>query len=97
MLLTFSWLSIGMPCMYMIDQSVKVERVESLPGDVSDFFSSIVEEKGEAAISKLSEFFPGIDYPGFGLPVMGALSHVNPSGLYQAFHPELLVPPPNFS
>lgn len=93
MLLLLLWLTVSTPFVYEEQQQVSVAQGMA-DDDDSNPLSGTNEEKVESGVNTLSEFLHEQHHclPDFTLFIAAYKCH--PDELYCAFHPELLVPPP---
>ncbi len=94
MLCLLLWLTVSTPFVYAAQQDVAV--AQGIPGaDDDNPLSGTNEEKAETGSNTLSEYLHELLHyqPRF---VLRTLSYkCLPDDLYLAFHPELVVPPPD--
>lgn len=97
MLLALLWLTVSTPFVFKAQQKgIAVEKgIQGKTSDAQDPFSGTTEEKTESGLSALSEYLHDIAYPEQHFKVLVKYEKCHSSGLYLAYHPDLLCPPPD--
>lgn len=91
MILALLWLTVSTPFVYA-DQLAQTEQ--GAANDDSNPFSNTTEEKNESSVNTLSEYLHDHHIADDSIKVLTKFYKCHPSDLYFAFHPELIVPPP---
>jgi hypothetical protein len=95
MLCLLSWLTICMPFVYEAQQDVAMAQGIAGPDDDGNPLSGANEEKAEAGSNTLSEYLHELPHYQPHVILLTRSYKCSPDDLYQAFHPELVVPPPD--
>jgi hypothetical protein len=97
MLFALLWLTVSTPFVYKAQQqAISAQKsVDGKAGQAQDPFSGTTEEKTESGFSTLSEYLHDIAQPEQRMEVLVKYEKCHSSGLYLAYHPDLLCPPPN--
>ena len=98
MLLALAWLTVCLPYVNEDQQQLKnlVTYIgDEAPGtDGSNLLANTNEEKTESGTSLLSEYLHDPYQAEHNFITLTSYYKCHPSGLYHAYHPELLIPPP---
>jgi hypothetical protein len=98
LLLLMAWLTACLPYVNESRQTlmnkVQASGDEGPGADSDNPLSDTNEEKSESGTSLLSEFLSNVDFPEQGFTAIACLYKCHPSGLYTAYHPERIIPPP---
>lgn len=98
MLLLLVWLTVCLPYVADSRQHVKIQMQmtgEETPNtDNSNPLGNSTEEKSETDVSLLSEYLHHLFQMDHALTAIASTYKLHPSDLYLAFHPELIIPPP---
>lgn len=98
MLLMLAWLTVCLP--YVPENSenfknqIQLTSEEAPDSNNNNPLSNTNEEKTENGMSLLSEYLPHSVLLEHGFTVIVCLYKCHPSGLYTAYHPERIIPPP---
>ena len=98
MLLMLVWLTVCLP--YVNDSrnnnktQIQLSGADAPDGEDSNPLSNTNEEKSEGGVSVLSEYLHQPFHLDYTLSAIINRYKVHPSKLYLAYHPELLIPPP---
>lgn len=98
MLLMLAWLTVCLPCVAQSDQSSKTAiqiTDHEIPGsEEGNPLTNTNEERSESGVSLLSEYLhhPFQLEPAFKYTAASYKAHA--AGLYHAYHPKLIIPPP---
>jgi hypothetical protein len=98
MLLMLTWLTVCLPFVNESRKSVKIQvqltNEEAPEAEDSNPLSNTNEEKSEGGASVLSEYLHHLFQMEHTSTAITSLYKIHPSELYLAFHPELIIPPP---
>lgn len=97
MVLALLWLTVSTPFVYAAQQdAIALKKSSTEQSDsTQNPLSSTTEEKTEIGFSSLSEYLHDIMQPEQHMEVMVKYEKCHSSGLYHAYHPDLLCPPPD--
>lgn len=98
MLATLAWLTVSLPYVNKAQQEYKQlckQAGESKADDNSNPLSNTAEEKNESGGSLLSEYLHEAPVMERHFITLSTSYARYPSALYLAYHPELLLPPPD--
>lgn len=96
MLLALAWLTVSLPYVNAAQQHQHVLCTgNDASTDDSSPFSTTTEEKNESGTSLLSEYLHEIPVMERNFITLTAFFKCHPSDLYIAYHPELVLPPPD--
>ncbi len=90
MIVALLWLTVSTPFVYA-DQLAQTEQGQS---NDNNPFSNTTEERNESSVNTLSEYLHEHSVADDNIRVITSFYKCHPSDLYFAFHPELIVPPP---
>lgn len=98
MMLALAWLTVCLP--YVNEQQRAAKTViEKTADDAADDsgnpLTNTNEEKNESGVSLLSEYLHEQHEMAHNFITLSTFYKCHPSDLYLAYHPELLIPPPN--
>ena len=98
MLLALAWLTICLPYVnenrLAVKSQIQLTSEECPENENSNPLSNTNEEKSEGGVSLLSEYLHNpfhMEHSFFGI---ASLYKCHPSDLYLAYHPDLIIPPP---
>jgi hypothetical protein len=98
MLTMLTWLTV---CLPFVNQSQKVSKAQTEQTDGSETesdgtnpLSNTNEEKSESGTSLLAEYLHEVSQLEHNFITLTTFYKCHPSDLYIAFHPELVIPPP---
>ena len=98
MLAMLTWLTV---CLPFVNQSQKVSKAQTEQTDGSETesdgtnpLSNTNEEKSESGTSLLAEYLHEVSQLEHNFITLTTFYKCHPSDLYIAFHPELVIPPP---
>lgn len=98
MLAMLTWLTV---CLPFVNQSQKASKVQTEQTDGSETesdgtnpLSNTNEEKSESGTSMLAEYLHEVSQLEHNFITLTTFYKCHPSALYIAFHPELVIPPP---
>lgn len=97
MLMLLTWLTV---CLPFVNQSQKAEKAKTeqsnkeSKSDNSNPLGNTNEEKSESGISLPSEYLHEVPQLGHHFITLTTCFKGHPSDIYMAFHPELVIPPP---
>jgi hypothetical protein len=98
MLLMLAWLTVCLPFVAESNESIRAQielTGEEAPDlDNNNPLSSTNEEKSENGTSLLSEYLPHTAMQEHRFTAVVCFYKCHPSGLYVAYHPERIIPPP---
>lgn len=98
MVLLLVWLTVCLPHVAESRQHVGMQMQmtseETPDADNSNPLSNSTEEKSETGVSLLSEYLHHLFQMDHALTAIASMYKVHTSDLYLAFHPELIIPPP---
>ncbi len=95
MLCLLLWLTVSTPFVYEAQQDVAVAQGIAGPDDDDSPLSGTNEEKVETGSNTLSEYLHELPHYQPRFILLTRSYKCSPDDLYQAFHPELVVPPPD--
>lgn len=95
MLMTLAWLTVCLPYVNESQQVTK-QQVEKKTGtaDNSNPLTNTNEERSESGASLLSEYLHEMPVLEHNFITLTSFYKCHPSDLYLAYHPELIIPPP---
>lgn len=96
MILTLLWLTVSTPFVYA-GSSIKKEAPSKSGDKTQDDnnpFSGTTEEKSENGVNTISEYLHEQELHEQGFTLITSFYKCPPAGLYFAYHPELISPPP---
>lgn len=94
------WLTVSIPFVYSFQQEVKKEAAKQIipseerTDDNSNPLSNTNEEKTEGGVNTLSEYLHELHLLEHHFITIVSFYKLHPSDLYLAYHPELVIPPP---
>lgn len=98
MLAMLTWLTV---CLPFVNQSQKAGKAQTEQTDGSEAesdgtnpLSNTNEEKSESGTSLLAEYLHEVSHLEHNFITLTTFYKCHPSALYIAFHPELVIPPP---
>lgn len=97
MLAMLTWLTV---CLPIVNQSQKVAKVQTeqtdndADNDSGNPLTNTNEEKSESGTSLLSEYLHEVPQHERHFITLTTYYKCHPSSIYTAFHPELVIPPP---
>lgn len=98
MLLMLAWLTVCLPYVAESNQNsihqTQVTSEEIPDADDSNPLTNTNEEKSESGVSLLSEFLHHLFQLEHSFKDRTAAYKIHSADLYHAFHPELIIPPP---
>ena len=98
MLLLLSWLTVCLPFVNENQQAARntLEQAtgETPVADSNNLFAGTNEEKSESGLSLLSEYLSAPYYPEPAIVSHASYRKRCSSTLYLAYHPDLIIPPP---
>ena len=96
-MLALAWLTVCLPYVTQSQQeaSVQIENsTEDGAEDCGNPLSNTNEEKTESGTSLLSEYLQEMQVMEHSFVTLSTFYKCHPSDLYHAFHPDLIIPPP---
>ena len=99
MLVALAWLTVCLP--YVNESQQRMEnRIAAAGGEAPDTdntnpLTNTNEERAESGASLLSEYLHDSSQVEHNFIALSSSYKCHPSDLYHAYHPELLIPPPN--
>jgi len=100
MMVALLWLTVSIPFVYSFQQEVKKEAAKQISSseenteDSSNPLSNTNEEKTENGVNTLSEYLHELHLIEHHFTTITTFYKCHPSDLYLAYHPELVIPPP---
>ena len=97
LLLTLAWLTVCLPVVNENQQKAKAqaEQTDKEPNaDDDNPLNNTTEEKTESGISLLDEYIHDTHILEQHFIVLSSSFKYHPSDLYLAYHPDLIIPPP---
>ena len=98
MLLALTWLTVCLPYVnesrQITKSQVQLVGEECPENDTDNPLTNTNEEKSESGVSLLSEYLHDPFHLEHSLFGIASLFKCYPSGLYLAYHPDMIIPPP---
>ena len=97
MLTALAWLTVCLPVVNKAQkqyQQIAKQSGTSKAGDNTNPLSNTNEERSESGLSLLSEYLHEAPVMERRFVTLSRSYSCHPSGLYLAYHPELIIPPP---
>lgn len=97
MLVALAWLTVSLPYVAKAQQEFKVlckQSGDSKTDDNTNPLSNTNEEKTESGVSLLSEYLHEAIVVERHFITLSTSHVCHPSALYLAYHPDLIIPPP---
>jgi hypothetical protein len=97
MLALLTWLTVCLPIVNQSQKAAKVQTEQSSNDEKADDgnpLNNTNEEKSESGTSLLSEYLHEVPVMERHFITLTTYYKCHPSALYIAFHPELIIPPP---
>ena len=100
MMFLLLWLTVSTPYVYSFQQEVKKEMAkqsssaEKNNNADSNPLSGTNEEKTESGTNTLSEYLHDLEAIEHHFILLTSFFKCHPSDLYLAYHPEMIIPPP---
>jgi hypothetical protein len=97
MLTMLMWLTVCLPFVNESQEKTKAQTEQSsneTESEEDNPLSNTNEEKGENSTSLLSEYLHDLEVLEHHFTIFSALFKCHPTGTYIAYHPKLIIPPP---
>ena|SRR5688572_6358724 len=97
MMLALAWLTVCLPYVNEHQQAYKTyiqQSGEETPTDCGNPLNNTNEEKTESGTSLLSEYLHDVTVIEHNFITLSSFYKCHPSDLYHAYHPDLVIPPP---
>ena len=97
MMLALAWLTVCLPYVSEDQQALKIlieQTNEDAPADDCNPLSNTNEEKTESGTSLFSEYLHDVTVIEHNFITLSSFYKCHPSDLYHAYHPDLVIPPP---
>src|SRR5690242_4839150 len=95
MIIALLWLTVSTPFVFASQQAQQKEiRKQAKTSEDKNPFTTTTEKRNESSASSLSEYLHDPNAMNEHFTVLTRIYKCHSSGVYYAFHPELVSPPP---